>query len=79
MNFRKQVDIKAKKQAPLAGSSKHCNEPSVQRNLEFAGNQQLNYCHFFSKKNPIPLGKFWLKFSVGHLFLSPRAIKLCAL
>jgi len=51
MNFRKQVDIKAKKQNPLAGSSKLCNEPSIQRNLEFAGNQQRNYCQFFQKES----------------------------
>ena len=47
---KKQVDIKAKKQNPLAGSSKLCNEPSAQRNLEFAGNQQRNYCQFFQKE-----------------------------
>lgn len=58
MNFRKQVDIKAKKQTPLAGSSKHCNEPSVQRNLEFASNKQLNYCHFFPKGTPFLWGNF---------------------
>jgi hypothetical protein len=57
MNFRKQVYIKGKKETPLAGPSKLCNEPSVQRNLEFSDNQQLNYCHFF-QKDPVPLGKF---------------------
>jgi hypothetical protein len=45
-NFRKQVNIKAKKEIPLAGSSQLCNEPTVQRNLEFTGKQQLNYCQF---------------------------------
>lgn len=59
MNFRKQVDIKAKKQTPLAGSSKLCNEPSVQRNIEFAGNQQRNYCQFFFPKGiPFLRGNF---------------------
>jgi len=58
MNFRKQVDVKAKKQTPLAGSSKLCNEPSVQRNFEFASNQQLNYCRFFPKEIPFLWGNF---------------------
>jgi hypothetical protein len=58
INFRKQVDITAKNRTPLAGSSKFFNEPSVQRNLEFTGNQQLNYCQYFPKGTPFLWGKF---------------------